>query len=187
MATRCLAMAAVGCGEATVAAVYPDARNPFAHPELLAEEGLEPWAARELWLMAAPDERIDHIVDVCNAGTAWSRDGRYLFYVTADEQERPHRVWRHEVGAGPSGAVDTLIFEEDDERYFVGIGETRSDDYVVIQSASRLLSWRRSAMCGSENSYSGDQKSASKGQTSTQMPQYMQSAKSMSKRSSWLR
>jgi len=51
-------------GEATVAAVYPDARNPFAHPELLADEGLEAWAARELWLMAAPDERIDHIVDV---------------------------------------------------------------------------------------------------------------------------
>jgi LmbE family N-acetylglucosaminyl deacetylase len=51
-------------GEATVAAVYPDARNPFAHPELLADEGLEAWAARELWLMAAPDERIDHIVDI---------------------------------------------------------------------------------------------------------------------------
>ena len=51
-------------GEATVAAVYPDARNPFAHPELLADEGLEAWAVRELWLMAAPDERIDHIVDV---------------------------------------------------------------------------------------------------------------------------
>ncbi len=51
-------------GEATVAAVYPDARNPFAHPELLAEEGLEPWAVRELWLMAAPEERVDHVVDV---------------------------------------------------------------------------------------------------------------------------
>jgi LmbE family N-acetylglucosaminyl deacetylase len=51
-------------GEATVAAVYPDARNPFAHPELLAEEGLEPWSVRELWLMAAPDERINHAVDV---------------------------------------------------------------------------------------------------------------------------
>jgi len=86
------------------------------------------------------EDRIDHIVDVCNAGTAWSRDGRYLFYVTADEQERPHRVWRHEVGAGPSGAVDTLIFEEDGERYFVGIGETRSDDYVVIQSGSKTSS-----------------------------------------------
>jgi len=50
-------------GEATVAAVYPDARNPFAHPELLAEEGLEPWSVRELWLMAAPDERVNHVVD----------------------------------------------------------------------------------------------------------------------------
>ncbi len=50
-------------GEATVAAVYPDARNPFAHPELLAVEGLESWAVRELWLMAAPDERVNHVVD----------------------------------------------------------------------------------------------------------------------------
>ena len=51
-------------GEAALAAVYPDARNPFAHPELLADEGLEPWSVRELWLMAAPDERIDHVVDI---------------------------------------------------------------------------------------------------------------------------
>ncbi len=50
-------------GEATVAAVYPDARNPFAHPELLADEGLQPWSVRELWLMAAPDERVNHVVD----------------------------------------------------------------------------------------------------------------------------
>ena len=52
------------CGEATVAAVYPDARNPFAHPELLADEGLEAWTVRELWLMAAPDERVENPVDI---------------------------------------------------------------------------------------------------------------------------
>ena len=51
-------------GEAALAAVYPDARNPFAHPELLADEGLEAWSVGELWLMAAPDERIDHVVDI---------------------------------------------------------------------------------------------------------------------------
>lgn len=39
-------------GEAAVCAVYPDARNPFAHPELLEEEGLEPWSVPELWIMA---------------------------------------------------------------------------------------------------------------------------------------
>ncbi len=44
----------LAAGEAAVCAAYPDARNPFAHPELL-EEGLEPFAVRELWLMAAPN------------------------------------------------------------------------------------------------------------------------------------
>lgn len=50
-------------GEAALAAVYPDARNPFAHPELLADEGLDAWSVRELWLMAAPEERVNHVVD----------------------------------------------------------------------------------------------------------------------------
>ncbi len=40
-------------GEAATCAVYPDARNPFAHPELLAE-GLEPHTVDELWVMASP-------------------------------------------------------------------------------------------------------------------------------------
>jgi LmbE family N-acetylglucosaminyl deacetylase len=43
----------LAAGEAAACAVYPDARNPFAHPELL-EEGLEPHTVPELWLMAAP-------------------------------------------------------------------------------------------------------------------------------------
>lgn len=51
-------------GEAALAAVFPDARNPFAHPALLAEEGLAAWSVPEMWLMGAPDERINHAVDV---------------------------------------------------------------------------------------------------------------------------
>jgi LmbE family N-acetylglucosaminyl deacetylase len=41
----------LAAGEAAACAVYPDARNPFAFPELLAE-GLEPHTVAELWLMA---------------------------------------------------------------------------------------------------------------------------------------
>jgi LmbE family N-acetylglucosaminyl deacetylase len=41
----------LAAGEATVCAVYPDARNPFAHPELLSDEGLEPWTVNELWVV----------------------------------------------------------------------------------------------------------------------------------------
>src|SRR5665213_2692549 len=43
----------LAAGEAAVCAVYPDARNPFAHPELLEEE-LEPWTVNELWIMGGP-------------------------------------------------------------------------------------------------------------------------------------
>ncbi|MGB8941680.1 MAG: PIG-L deacetylase family protein [Streptomyces sp.] len=41
-------------GEAAFRAVYPDARNPFAFPELLSEEGLEPWVVPEVWLSGGP-------------------------------------------------------------------------------------------------------------------------------------
>jgi LmbE family N-acetylglucosaminyl deacetylase len=49
-------------GEATLRAVYPDARNPFAFPELLADEGLDAWTVSEVWLGGGP--RADHAVDV---------------------------------------------------------------------------------------------------------------------------
>lgn len=49
-------------GEAALCAIYPDARNPFAHPELLADEGLADWVVPEVWIMAGPQPT--HAVDV---------------------------------------------------------------------------------------------------------------------------
>jgi LmbE family N-acetylglucosaminyl deacetylase len=43
----------LAAGEATLCAVYPDARNPFAHMELLEKEGLEPYSVAEVWMSAA--------------------------------------------------------------------------------------------------------------------------------------
>ena len=51
--------------EATLCAVYPDARNPFAHPELLAEEGLDAWAVPEVWMTGGVE--ADHWVDITDA------------------------------------------------------------------------------------------------------------------------
>jgi LmbE family N-acetylglucosaminyl deacetylase len=55
----------LAAGEATLCAVYPDARNPFAHPELLDDEGLEPHTVPELWIMASP--HADRAVDITDA------------------------------------------------------------------------------------------------------------------------
>ncbi|NUP51466.1 MAG: PIG-L family deacetylase [Catenulispora sp.] len=52
-------------GEAAIAAVYPDARNPWAHPELLEVEGLEPWAVPETWVMSA--KSATEAVDITDA------------------------------------------------------------------------------------------------------------------------
>jgi LmbE family N-acetylglucosaminyl deacetylase len=54
----------LAAGEASLAAVYPDARNPFAHPELLTD-GYEPWTVLEVWMMAAPvRNRFVDVTDV---------------------------------------------------------------------------------------------------------------------------
>src|SRR5277367_6746927 len=49
-------------GSAALDAVYPDARNPFAFPELLADEGLKEWIVREVWINGPG--MANHYVDV---------------------------------------------------------------------------------------------------------------------------
>ena len=49
-------------GSAALDAVYPDARNPFAFPELLQTESLDAWTVREVWIAGGPDP--NHYVDV---------------------------------------------------------------------------------------------------------------------------
>ena len=51
----------LAAGEAAVQAVYPDARNPYAFPDLLAA-GFEPWRVRELWITGSPTP--NHFVDM---------------------------------------------------------------------------------------------------------------------------
>ena len=52
----------MAAGEATIQAVYPDARNPFAHPSLLDDEGLDAWSVSEVWLMGHHTQT--HYVDI---------------------------------------------------------------------------------------------------------------------------
>lgn len=52
----------IAIGEATLVAVYPEARSPRSYPELLLDEGLEPHTVSELWVTAFGD--ADRIIDV---------------------------------------------------------------------------------------------------------------------------
>ncbi|MEJ3748361.1 S9 family peptidase [Actinomycetes bacterium KLBMP 9797] len=74
-------------------------------------------------------------------GSAWSADGSTLFYLTVDEAWRPHRVLRHAVGTPASD--DVLVYQEDDERFWVGVGLTRSEKFIVIEAHSKITSEAR--------------------------------------------
>jgi oligopeptidase B len=74
-------------------------------------------------------------------GSAWSTDGSTLFYTTVDDAWRPHRVQRHRLGT--AAAEDVVVYEEADERFWVHIGGTRSERYIVLDIASRLTSETR--------------------------------------------
>jgi len=87
--------------------------------------------------LATGETAADEIPDT-HYGCAWSLDGSTLFYATADAAWRPYRVWRHLVGT--PAADDVIVVEESDERYWLGVGLTRSERYVRITSASMLTS-----------------------------------------------
>ncbi len=80
-----------------------------------------------------PDEVADTFY-----GSAWSADGSSLFYITVDDAWRPNRVWRHTVGQPATS--DVLVYEEADERFWVGVGLTRSERFIVIDANSKITS-----------------------------------------------
>lgn len=51
----------LAAGEAAIQAVYPDARNPFAFPDLM-DAGFKPWRVKEVWVTAHASP--DHFVDI---------------------------------------------------------------------------------------------------------------------------
>ena len=55
----------LAAGEATLCAVYPDARTEFAFPELVTDHGLEPHTVPEVWMMGGPEP--NHFVDITDA------------------------------------------------------------------------------------------------------------------------
>ena len=70
---------------------------------------------------------------------AWAADNLTLFYTVEDEeQKRQFQLWRHTLGT--HHGEDPLIYQDDDERFNVGVGRTRDGAYLVLESASHTAS-----------------------------------------------
>lgn len=79
----------------------------------------------------------DEIVGVLG-GATWDRHGRTLYYTTVDDSWRADKIWCHRLGTDQ--ASDTLVFHETDGRFYVGVGRSRSDRFLMIASGSKTTS-----------------------------------------------
>ena len=61
-----------------------------------------------------------------------------VYYQRVDEVWRPHEIWKHTVGTPTE--QDELVFREDDERYWTGVGTTRSERYLLVYTSSKVTS-----------------------------------------------
>lgn len=48
------------------------------------------------------------------------------------------QLWRHKVGTDPS--EDALVFHEEDDAFYLGLGKTESDRYIIVSPGSAVTS-----------------------------------------------
>ncbi|TIC85431.1 S9 family peptidase [Nocardioides sp. GY 10127] len=86
----------------------------------------------------ATGEDLPDVIEGALGGGTWDRSGTHLYYTTVDDSWRADKVWRHTVGT--SQDADDLVHHETDERFFVGVGRTRSDRFLMIAAGSKTTS-----------------------------------------------
>ncbi|HEY2562518.1 MAG TPA: S9 family peptidase [Acidimicrobiales bacterium] len=89
---------------------------------------------RDLQTGEESPESLEHT----SYGMAWANDNATVFFVRVDEAMRPFQLWRHVVGADPAQAE--LVYEEPDEHFYLGVGRTRDDEYILLELDSKVTS-----------------------------------------------
>ena len=85
-------------------------------------------------------EPLADVIEGTMPGAMFDGDGVAIYYTTCDEAWRPDTVWRHALGAD---VADEQVFSEPDERFWVGIGMTRSRRFIEIGVGSKITSEAR--------------------------------------------
>jgi oligopeptidase B len=84
----------------------------------------------------ATGAELADVVEGAYYGLAWAADNRTVFYTRPDPAMRPYQLWRHVLGTPVED--DSLVFQEDDERFFLSVGSTRSERFVELVLESRM-------------------------------------------------
>ena len=73
---------------------------------------------------------LPDVVAEVSGSPVWTTDSLAFYYVRLDDNHRPSRIYRHRLGTPASD--DTLIYEEQDSRFFVSLGRTQSGRFADV-------------------------------------------------------
>lgn len=82
---------------------------------------------------------LPDVITGVSANLMWGDDNRTLYYVENDPKTLlTKRIKTHVLGTATS--QDKLVYEEKDDTFYMGVGRTRSDDYLCIGVSSTVSS-----------------------------------------------
>lgn len=83
-------------------------------------------------------ELLSEKIPGVSTSLVWAADNRTLFYSTLDSMKRPYRLYRHVLGA--RAEEDVLVYEEKNERFFLGAGKSKDEKYIFLSLSSKNTS-----------------------------------------------
>ncbi len=86
----------------------------------------------------ATGEVLPQPAESSTGGFVWSPDSRWLFWIWRDDHGRPAKIFRRPARGGT--ADDVLVYEEPDDGFFLSLGVTTSDAFIVISSGDHETS-----------------------------------------------
>ncbi|NWN83757.1 MAG: S9 family peptidase [Halomonas sp.] len=136
----------------------PDAAAPFLDLEARAaahdflEIGDMALSPDERWLAWTEDTTGDEVFDLflvlltdgeprcllngIGPDLTWAEDNATLLFTRYDATQRPESVWRLGLNEGEADAP-VLVLREEDPEFWLGLGKTRSREWLVLESASK--------------------------------------------------
>jgi oligopeptidase B len=94
------------------------------------EKGSELFTVRIRDLATGCD--LPDVIADTRGSLVWAQDSRTLFYVRVDDNYRPLFVYRHRVGTAAD--QDALVYVERDQGYYVGVNQTQSGKFIIIEA-----------------------------------------------------
>lgn len=70
-----------------------------------------------------------------NPALEWAEDNETLYYITLDATKRPAKLQRGNINQDPQ--QDQLLYEEEDQAFFLGLSKTSSERYILVQLQSK--------------------------------------------------